>query len=102
MDEQPAPAPAENHVSLHEHHREVVNRMARLEGHVRAVKRMIEEGAACTEVLIQIAAVRSALDNVGRIIIEDHIKSCMVTAVRTGDFEHAYQDLERSLKRFIG
>ncbi len=63
---------------------------------------MVEEGTSCPDVLVQLAAIRSALDSVGRIILEDHIKSCMVTAVQTGDFDNAYQDLDRSLKRFIG
>lgn len=87
---------------VHEHHQDVINRLARIEGHVRAVKRMVEEGISCPDVLVQVAAIRSALESVGRIILEDHIKSCMVTAIQTGDFDIAYQDLDRSLKRFIG
>ena len=87
---------------VHEHHQDVINRLARIEGHARAVKRMVEEGISCPDVLVQIAAVRSALDSVGRIILEDHIKSCMVTAIQTGDFDIAYQDLDSSIKRFIG
>jgi predicted glycoside hydrolase/deacetylase ChbG (UPF0249 family)/DNA-binding FrmR family transcriptional regulator len=88
-------------VSLHEHQQSVINRLARIEGHVRAVKRMVEEGRSCPDILVQVAAVRSALNNVGRLILEDHLKSCMVDAVRRGDFEQAYQDLEHSLDRFI-
>jgi DNA-binding FrmR family transcriptional regulator len=87
---------------VHEHHQDVINRLARIEGHTRAIKRMVEEGTSCPDVLVQLAAIRSALDSVGRIILEDHIKSCMVTAIQTGDFDNAYQDLDRSLKRFIG
>ena len=85
----------------HEHHQGVINRLARIEGHVRAVKRMVEEGTPCPEVLVQIAAVRSALNSVGRVILEDHLKSCMVDAVKSGDFEDAYRDLEQSLQHFI-
>ncbi len=80
----------------------VLKRLARIEGHVRGVKRMVEEGTPCPELLVQIAAIRSALESVGRVILEDHIKSCMVDAVNTGEFESAYAELERSLKRFIG
>ena len=85
----------------HEHHKSVINRLARIEGHVRAVKRMVEEGRDCTDILVQVAAVRSALNNVGRLILEDHLKSCMLDAVRRGDFEQAYHDLEHSLDRYI-
>jgi DNA-binding FrmR family transcriptional regulator len=87
----------------HEHERAqvVINRLARIEGHVRAIKRMVEEGTPCPDLLVQIAAVRSALNGVGRVILEDHIQSCMVDAVRNGNFERAYQSLEQSLDRFI-
>ena len=85
----------------HEHQQSVINRLARIEGHVRAVKRMVEEGRTCPDILVQVAAVRSALNSVGRLILEDHLKSCMVDAVRKGDFEQAYRDLEHSLDRFM-
>lgn len=96
--------PGRNSTAPHSHERQrsVVNRLSRIEGHVRAVKRMVEEGTPCPDVLIQVAAIRSALDNVGRIILEDHIKGCMVDAVKTGDFEDAFLDLEHSLERLIG
>ncbi len=97
--EEPIPTPG--HTYNHEHHQSVVNRLARIEGHVRAVKRMVEEETPCPDVLVQIAAVRSALNQVGRIILEDHLKSCMVTAVQQGDFEQALLDLKNSLDRFI-
>jgi CsoR family transcriptional regulator, copper-sensing transcriptional repressor len=85
----------------HEHYHSVVNRLARIEGHVRAVKRMVEEEVPCPDILVQIAAVRSALGGVGRLILEDHLKSCMVTAVQQGNFEQAFADLQSSLKQFI-
>jgi CsoR family transcriptional regulator, copper-sensing transcriptional repressor len=71
----------------HEHHQGVLNRLARIEGHVRAVKKMVENDVSCPEVLVQIAAVRSALNSVGRVILEDHLKSCLVDAATKGDFE---------------
>ncbi len=91
----------ENH-NQHEHTENVVKRLARIEGHVRAVKRMVEEGTPCPDVLVQIAAVRSALNSVGQVILEDHLKSCMVKAVHDGSFEESYRDLKNSLDRFIG
>jgi DNA-binding FrmR family transcriptional regulator len=59
------------------------------------------EDSPCPDVLVQIAAVRSALNNVGQIILEDHLRNCMVRAVEDGDFEKAMSDLEISLDRFI-
>ena len=86
----------------HENRDKVLKRLARIEGHVRGIKRMVEEDAECPDVLLQIAAVRAALNNVGQIILEDHLRSCMVRAVKDGEFDDAMKDLELSLDRFIG
>jgi len=91
----------------HNHHahpqrESVLKRLARIEGHVRAVKRMVEEDADCPNVLVQVAAVRAALNGVGRLILEDHMQGCMVKAAQDGDFEEAFRDLKKSLDQFIG
>jgi CsoR family transcriptional regulator, copper-sensing transcriptional repressor len=86
----------------HEHHQQVINRLARIEGHVRGIKRMVEEDVPCPDVLMQIAAVRSALNSVGRVILEDHLGSCMLEAVEKDDYKRALQDLKNSLDKFIG
>lgn len=85
----------------HEHHKAVLDRLARIEGHIRAVRRMVEEDVPCPEVLVQIAAVRSALNGAGRIILEDHVKSCLIDTVREGNFDNSFQDLKDSLDKFI-
>ena len=91
-------------VVTHGHHHEntkaVLNRMSRAIGHMEAVKTMVEEGRDCSEVLIQIAAVRSAINNIGKIILEDHSKHCVVDAVETGD-EQVLKDLEEAISKFI-
>jgi DNA-binding FrmR family transcriptional regulator len=91
----------------HSHHphpqrESVLKRLARIEGHVRAVKRMVEEDTACPDVLVQIAAIRAALNGVGRLILEDHMQGCMVKAAQDGDFDNAFRDLKKSLDQFIG
>lgn len=95
-------AAAGEHENRHEHHQQVVNRLARIEGHVRAIKRMVEEDTPCPDVLMQIAAVRAALNSVGRVILEDHIQSCMLDAVEKDDYKRALRDLKVSLDQFIG
>lgn len=93
-----------NHNGSHPHHHEntkaVLNRMSRAIGHMESIKTMIENGRDCTEVLIQIAAVRSAINNVGKIILEDHINHCIVDAVETGD-EQALKDLNDAIEKFV-
>jgi CsoR family transcriptional regulator, copper-sensing transcriptional repressor len=87
---------------LHEHHEAVLKRLARIEGHVRGIKRMVDEDTPCPDVLVQIGAVRSALNSVGQIILEDHLRSCMLKASQDGEFDNAMRDLKNSLDRFIG
>ena len=83
---------AHSHGHVHANQKAVVNRLARAIGHLDKVKRMVEEGYDCSEVLVQLAAVRSALDNTGKVILKDHIHHCMVDAVAAGD-QAAIDDL---------
>ena len=80
----------------------MIARLAKIEGHVRAIKRMVENDTSCPDVLTQIAAVRSALNSVGRVILEDHLQTCMVDAVEKEDYQRALKDLKNSLDKFIG
>ncbi len=80
------------HPHVHENQKAVINRLARAIGHLEKVKRMVEEGSDCSEVLIQLAAVRSALDNTGKVILKDHMRHCVVDAVAAGD-QQSIEDL---------
>ncbi len=86
------------------HHQEntraVINRMNRAIGHMEAVRTMIENGRDSSEVLTQIAAVRSAISNIGKIILEDHISHCVMDAVETGD-EQVLENLNDAISRFV-
>ena len=88
------------HGHVHENQRAVINRLAQAVGHLEKVKRMVEEGYDCSEVLIQLAAVRSALDNTGKVILKDHMRHCMVDAVAAGDME-AIEDLCEAVDKFM-
>jgi len=89
-----------DHGHVHENQKAVVNRLSRAIGHLEKVKRMVEEGADCSEVLIQLAAVRSALDNTGKVILKDHMRHCMVDAVSAGD-QNAIDDLCQAIDKFM-
>ncbi|MBI5209307.1 MAG: metal-sensing transcriptional repressor [Elusimicrobia bacterium] len=85
----------------HKNASDVQHRLARIEGHVRAIRRMAAEGVPCPDVLVQIAAVRAALNGVGRIILSDHLRDCVVKAVHEKKSEKTLRDLMRSMDRFI-
>jgi len=78
----------------------VLNRMARLIGHLNATKKMVETGRDCSEVLTQLAAVDAAIKSVSRVIIKDHLQHCLVEAVEEGD-EEAITKLSQSIEQFI-
>ena len=88
------------HGHVHEDQKAVVNRLARAIGHLEKVKRMVEEGHDCSEVLVQLAAVRSAIENTGKVILQDHMRHCMVDAVEAGD-EAAIEDLCQAIEKFM-
>lgn len=84
----------------HKQRKNVINRLSRIVGHAEAVKKMYVDEKECEDILIQITAVKSALNNVGKIILQDHIDSCLVEAVENGDKE-AVERLNRAIDKFM-
>ena len=89
-----------NHNHSHKNTKAVINRLSRAIGQLESVKRMVEEGRDCSEVLIQVSAVKSSINNIGKIILQDHIEHCIVDAVETGD-DKVLQDLNSAIDKFI-
>lgn len=90
----------EGHTHTHEHTKAVLNRLSRAIGHLQSVRRMVEDGRDCTEVLVQLAAVRSAIDNTGKIILQDHLKHCILEAAAEGD-QKAIDDLCKAIDKYM-
>ena len=88
------------HTHTHQNTKAVLNRLSRAIGHLESIKRMVEEGRDCTEVLIQLSAVKSALNNTGKVILQDHIEHCIVDAVQNGDAK-ALEELNKAIDRFM-
>ena len=88
------------HNHNHPQQKNVINRLSRAIGHLEAVKRMAEEGRDCSELLIQISAVRSAINNIGKIILEDHINHCVIEAIETNNTE-VITDFRNALDKFL-
>jgi DNA-binding FrmR family transcriptional regulator/protein-L-isoaspartate O-methyltransferase len=101
------PAVSQIHTGGHVPHRHnhtqtkmVMNRLARISGHLEAIKRMVDEGRDCSEVLMQLAAVDSAIVSVSKVVLKDHIDHCIVDAVRENNVE-AIENLKKSISTFI-
>ena len=93
-------AHSHSHPHVHESKKNVVNRLARAIGHLEKVKHMVEDDFDCAEVLIQIAAVRAAIENTGKVILQDHIQHCIVDAVEEGD-DQAIASLCAAIDKFM-
>ena len=91
---------AEGHGHVHENTPAVLNRLSRAIGHLESVRKMVENGRDCSEVLIQIAAVRAAITNIGKVILQDHIQHCIVDAVEHDD-EQALDALCQAIDKFV-
>ena len=91
---------AEGHGHVHENTQAVLNRLSRANGHLESVRKMVENGRDCSEVLIQIAAVRAAITNIGKVILQDHIQHCIVDAVEHDD-EQALDALCQAIDKFV-
>ena len=91
---------AEGHGHVHENTQAVLNRLSCAIGHLESVRKMVENGRDCSEVLIQIAAVRAAITNIGKVILQDHIQHCIVDAVEHDD-EQALDALCQAIDKFV-
>jgi CsoR family transcriptional regulator, copper-sensing transcriptional repressor len=89
------------HVHSEASRKQILNRLSRLEGHIRGIKTMVQDNRPCPEVLIQVAAVRGALDRVSRIILDEHLTECIARAAKEGNIEMEIEELKAALDRFL-
>ena len=87
------------HTHSHTQTKAVVNRLARAIGHLESVKSMVENGRDCTEVLIQLAAVRSALSSTAKVILKDHMEHCIQEG--GADTEEQLRALNEAIDKFM-
>ncbi|MEH2467889.1 metal-sensing transcriptional repressor [Nostoc sp.] len=92
---------AHSHVHSEESLRRIVNRLSRIEGHVRGIKTMVQQSSPCPDVLLQIAAVRGALDRVARIVLDEHLTECIGRAAQEGNIDVEIKQLKAALDRFL-
>ena len=93
-----------SHGHEHGHHhpnsKEVSNRLARANGHLEAVKRIVDREEDCSEILTQLAAVRSAINNAGKVILMDHLNHCIVEAVEEEDYDKI-KEFGDAIQKFV-
>jgi CsoR family transcriptional regulator, copper-sensing transcriptional repressor len=98
-----------DHAHKHHHHtyvhsqdekQAVINRLSKAIGHIEAIKRMVNKDVDCSQILIQLAAVRAAINNTGNLVLKNHINHCIIQAVNEGD-DQTIEDLNNAIDRFI-
>jgi DNA-binding FrmR family transcriptional regulator len=67
--------------------KDLISRLNRIEGQVRGIKGMIEKDVYCDDILNQIASVNSAMNSVGKLILKNHMKSCLITRIQAGELD---------------
>lgn len=80
-----------------------LTRLRRVEGQVRGIHRMVDDNMYCIDILTQISALQSALENVGLALLDDHLKHCVTHAVQTGgdEAEEKLQEASAAIRRLV-
>jgi DNA-binding FrmR family transcriptional regulator len=81
--------------------KELQDRLSRIEGHVRGIKRMLGEHGTCEDLLLQVAAVRAALQQVQSRLLENHLETCVADAMRSGKGAKALERLKGALSQVL-
>lgn len=101
-----SPDPGSSHPGYHGHvhspeeKKAVINRLSRAAGHLDKVKRMVDQDADCSDVLIQLAAVRNAINNTGKLILKNHLEHCIVHAIENEDMDEI-ESFNKAVEKFI-
>lgn len=83
-----------------EEHRRLVNRLSRIEGQIRGIKRMVEEDAYCVDILIQVAAANAALNSFNKELLSEHIKTCVTNDIKAGK-EETVDELVATIQKLM-
>ena len=89
-----------DHPHVHTNKKAVHDRLAKANGHLESVIRMIDNDRDCAEVLVQLAAVRSAINNAGKVLLQDHITECITEAVFHND-QQKITELNKAIEQFM-
>ena len=83
-----------------EEYRDLINRLSRIEGQVRGIKAMVERGAYCPDILVQTSAVNSALNSFSKVLLSNHIRTCVRNDIREGNDE-VVEELVATLQKMM-
>jgi len=80
---------------------EILNRMKKIEGQVKGIQKMIEEDKCCGDIMIQISAIRSAINSVGGLIMERYVKACLKESVASGNYDEKIEEVIKTIVKYV-
>ena len=84
-----------------EEYKDLINRLNRIEGQIRGIKAMVQDERYCTDILVQVSAVQSALNSFSSKLLSNHIKTCVVNEIEKGNAEEAVNELCETIKKML-
>lgn len=81
-------------------YRDLINRLSRIEGQVRGVKRMVEQDVYCTDILVQVSAINAALNSFNKVLLANHLRTCVAEDIRAGKDE-TIEELAVTLQKLM-
>jgi DNA-binding FrmR family transcriptional regulator len=80
---------------------EVISRLSKIEGHIRGIKKMAEDGRSCEEILLQISAVKAAINKTGIVVLEDYLEDCVEGCDCKGQSQEVLENMKKAIHRFV-
>ena len=81
--------------------KDLISRLNRIEGQVRGVKAMVQDERYCTDILVQVSAIQSALNGFSRTLLSSHVKSCVVEEIKNGDADKAVDEMCETIRKML-
>lgn len=79
----------------------IINRLKKIEGQVKGIQRMVESGKCCDDIMIQISAIRSAINKVGGMILDTYIKECLISSLKNNENDDKLDDLIDTIVKYV-
>ncbi len=79
----------------------IINRLKKIEGQVKGIQRMVESGKCCDDIMIQISAIRSAINKVGGMILDTYIKDCLISSLKNNENDDKLDDLIDTIVKYV-
>ena len=79
----------------------IINRLKKIEGQVKGIQRMVDDGKCCEDIMIQISAIRAAINKVGGIILDTYIKDCLISSLKKDSSDERISDLIDTIVKYV-